>query len=109
MALMDISRTIAQQLIQCPMDIENGKERHSVYPTSACNITMVGFKFREIVSMLAQRLPCDTPPTATPDQLWPYVEAAWTAVPKGYIQSLFGSMPKCFAAVIANNDDYSNY
>ncbi|GFY36526.1 transposable element Tcb1 transposase [Trichonephila clavipes] len=33
-------------------------------------------------SMLAQRLARDTPPAATPDQLWQYVEAAWTAVPQ---------------------------
>ncbi|GFY32927.1 transposable element Tcb1 transposase [Trichonephila clavipes] len=31
-------------------------------------------------SMLAQRLAQVTPPTATPDQLWQYVKAAWTAV-----------------------------
>ncbi|GFW06510.1 hypothetical protein TNCV_2188431 [Trichonephila clavipes] len=40
--------------------------------------------------MLAQRLFQDTPPAATPDQLWQYVEAAWIAVPQGYIQSLSG-------------------
>ena len=59
--------------------------------------------------MLAQRLAWDTPPAATPDQLWQYVEAAWTAIPQGYIQSLFDSMPRRVAAVIANNDGYTNY
>ncbi|GFX10627.1 hypothetical protein TNCV_4620681 [Trichonephila clavipes] len=47
--------------------------------------------------MLAQRLardtpPVATPPVATPNQLWQYVEAAWTAVPQEYIQNLFDSM-----------------
>lgn len=60
-------------------------------------------------SMLAQRLARDTPPAATPDQLWQYVEAAWTAVPQGYIQSLFDSMPRRVAAVIANNGGHTNY
>ncbi|GFY25241.1 transposable element Tcb1 transposase [Trichonephila clavipes] len=58
-------------------------------------------------SMLAQRLARDTPPTASPDQLRQYVEAAWTAVSQGYIQSLSGSMPRLVAAaVIANNGGY---
>ncbi|PRD35296.1 UNVERIFIED_CONTAM: hypothetical protein NCL1_11945 [Trichonephila clavipes] len=59
--------------------------------------------------MFAQRLLRNTPPAATPDQLWQYVEATWTAVPQGYIQSLFDSMPRRVAAVIANNGDYTNY
>ncbi|GFT14962.1 transposable element Tcb1 transposase [Trichonephila clavipes] len=54
-------------------------------------------------SMFAQRLPRDTLSTATPDQLWQYVDAAWTAVLQGYIQSLFDSMPRRMAAVITNN------
>ncbi|GFX06160.1 transposable element Tcb1 transposase [Trichonephila clavipes] len=36
-------------------------------------------------SMLAQRLVRDASSTAAPDQLWQYVEAAWTAVLQGYI------------------------
>ncbi|GFV59251.1 transposable element Tcb1 transposase [Trichonephila clavipes] len=59
-------------------------------------------------SMLAQRLARNTPLAATPDQLWQYVEASWTAVPQGYIQSLFDSMPRCVVAVIANNGRYIN-
>ncbi|GFW56375.1 transposable element Tcb1 transposase [Trichonephila clavipes] len=35
---------------------------------------------RNVWSMLAKRLARGTPPAATPDQLWQYVEAAWTAV-----------------------------
>ncbi|GFV56075.1 uncharacterized protein TNCV_2266611 [Trichonephila clavipes] len=53
--------------------------------------------------MLAQRLARDTLPTATPDQLLQYVEAAWTVVPQRYIQSIFDSMPRSVAAVTANN------
>lgn len=45
-------------------------------------------------SMLAQRFARDAPPAATPNQLWQYVEAACTAVPQGYIQSLFDSIPR---------------
>ncbi|GFW28126.1 hypothetical protein TNCV_2818041 [Trichonephila clavipes] len=65
-------------------------------PVSACNIMMVGFNFGDTMiellpwpdcspnlspienvwSMLAQRLARDTPPAATPDQLWQYMEAA---------------------------------
>ncbi|GFW34433.1 transposable element Tcb1 transposase [Trichonephila clavipes] len=50
-----------------------------------------------------------TPPTATPDQLWQRVEAAWSAVPQEHIQSLFESMPRRVAAVISNNGGYSGY
>ncbi|GFS61723.1 hypothetical protein TNCV_2169501 [Trichonephila clavipes] len=51
----------------------------------------------------------DTPPAATSDQLWQYVEAARTAVPQGYIQSLFDSMPRRVAVVITNNNGCTNY
>ncbi|GFX91792.1 transposable element Tcb1 transposase [Trichonephila clavipes] len=59
-------------------------------------------------SMLAHRLVQYTPP-ATADQLWQYVEAAWTAVPQGYIPKLFDSMLRREAAVIAYNDGHTNY
>ncbi|GFT25928.1 transposable element Tcb1 transposase [Trichonephila clavipes] len=62
-----------------------------------------------IWSMVAQRLTHITPPVATPDQLWQRVEAAWSAVPKEHIQSLFESMPRRVAAVISNNGGYSGY
>ncbi|GFU59232.1 transposable element Tc1 transposase [Trichonephila clavipes] len=60
-------------------------------------------------SMVAQRLTQITPPTATPDQLWQRVEAAWSTAPQEYIQSLFESMPRRVAAVISNNGGYSGY
>ncbi|GFT32655.1 transposable element Tc1 transposase [Trichonephila clavipes] len=60
-------------------------------------------------SMVAQRLTQITPPSATPDQLWLRVEAAWSAVLQEHIQSLFKSMSRCVAAVISNNDGYSGY
>ncbi|GFS60647.1 hypothetical protein TNCV_5073801 [Trichonephila clavipes] len=44
--------------------------------------------------MLAQFLDWDAPSSAKADQLWQCVEAAWTAVPQGYIQSIFDSMPR---------------
>ncbi|GFT29127.1 transposable element Tcb1 transposase [Trichonephila clavipes] len=50
-------------------------------------------------SMVAQRLAQITSPAATPDQLWIRVEAAWSAVPQEYIQSLFESMPRRVAAL----------
>ncbi|GFU52110.1 transposable element Tcb1 transposase [Trichonephila clavipes] len=50
-----------------------------------------------------------TPPSATPDQLWQLLEAAWSAVPQEHIQSLFESMPKRVAVVISNNGGYSGY
>ncbi|GFX64690.1 HTH_38 domain-containing protein [Trichonephila clavipes] len=98
-------------------------------PAFACNIAMVRFEYGDTViellplpacspafsafknawSMLAQRLARNTSSTTTPDQLWQYVEAAWTAVPQGYIQSLFDSMSRCVVAVIANNGGYINY
>ncbi|GFV73440.1 transposable element Tcb1 transposase [Trichonephila clavipes] len=59
--------------------------------------------------MVAQRLTQITPPAATPDQLWQRVEAAWSAVPQEYIQSLFKSMPRRVAAGISNNGGYSGY
>ncbi|GFV90070.1 transposable element Tcb1 transposase [Trichonephila clavipes] len=59
-------------------------------------------------SMLAQRLAGFPPPAATPDQLWQYVEAAWTAVPQKYIQSLLDSMQMRVAAVMANNGGYTS-
>ncbi|GFW06625.1 transposable element Tcb1 transposase [Trichonephila clavipes] len=60
-------------------------------------------------SMVSQRLTQITPPTATPDQLWQRVEAAWSAVPQEHIQSLFEPMPRRVAAVISNNGGYSGY
>ncbi|GFV84274.1 transposable element Tcb1 transposase [Trichonephila clavipes] len=48
-------------------------------------------------SMFVQRLAWDTSPAATPEELWQYVEAAWTAVPEGYIQNLFDSMPSGYS------------
>ncbi|GFW35908.1 transposable element Tcb1 transposase [Trichonephila clavipes] len=51
----------------------------------------------------------DTPPAATPDQLCLYLEAAWTVVPEGYIQSLYDSMPRRVGAVIANNGGYTYF
>ncbi|GFW32942.1 transposable element Tcb1 transposase [Trichonephila clavipes] len=60
-------------------------------------------------SMVALRFTQITPPTATPDQLWQRVEAAWSAVLQEHIQSLFKSMPRRVAAVISNNGGYSGY
>ncbi|GFU88554.1 hypothetical protein TNCV_4442311 [Trichonephila clavipes] len=52
-------------------------------------------------------------PAATSDQLWQYAEAAWTAVSQGYqytvTQSLFDSMLRSVAVVIAHNGVYINY
>ncbi|GFX98018.1 transposable element Tcb1 transposase [Trichonephila clavipes] len=50
-----------------------------------------------------------TTPAATPDQLWQRVEAACSAVPQEYTQSLFESMPRRVAVVISNNGGYSGY
>ncbi|GFW86978.1 transposable element Tcb1 transposase [Trichonephila clavipes] len=60
-------------------------------------------------SMVAQRLTQITPLSATPDQLWQRVEAAWSAVPQEHIQCLFESMPRRVAVVISNNCSYSSY
>ncbi|GFV65311.1 transposable element Tc1 transposase [Trichonephila clavipes] len=60
-------------------------------------------------SMVAERLTQITPSAATPDQLWQYVEAAWSAVPQEHIQSLFESMPRRVAAVSSINGGYSGY
>ncbi|GFV69404.1 transposable element Tcb1 transposase [Trichonephila clavipes] len=60
-------------------------------------------------SMVAQRLTQITPPSATPDQLWQRVEAAWSAVSQERNQSLFESMPRRVAAMISNNGGYSGY
>ncbi|GFS58208.1 transposable element Tc1 transposase [Trichonephila clavipes] len=60
-------------------------------------------------SMVAQQLTQITPPTATQDQLWKHVEAAWSGVPQEHIQSFFESMPRRVAGVISNNSGYSGY
>ncbi|GFY02206.1 transposable element Tcb1 transposase [Trichonephila clavipes] len=60
-------------------------------------------------SLVAQRLTQITPPDTTPDQLWPCVEATWSAVPQEHMQSIFESMPRPVAAVISNNGGYSGY
>ncbi|GFY07846.1 HTH_Tnp_Tc3_2 domain-containing protein [Trichonephila clavipes] len=64
---------------------------------------------RHMWSMVAQRLTQITPPTASPEQLWQRVEAAWSAVPLEHIQSIFESMPRRVATVISNNGGYSGY
>ncbi|GFU86033.1 hypothetical protein TNCV_3070351 [Trichonephila clavipes] len=43
------------------------------------------------------------------NQLWQYVETAWTVIPQGYIQSLFDSMTRRLAADIANNGGYTDH
>ncbi|GFS84651.1 transposable element Tcb1 transposase [Trichonephila clavipes] len=60
-------------------------------------------------SMFAQRLAQNTPSAAIADQFWQYVEAAWTAVPQGHIQSLLDPMPRHVAAVMASNGSCTNY
>ena len=54
-------------------------------------------------SMVAQLLTQITSPAATPDQFWQSADAAWSAVLQEHIPSLFESMPRRVAAVIANN------
>ncbi|GFW21031.1 transposable element Tcb1 transposase [Trichonephila clavipes] len=51
----------------------------------------------------------DTPPAATPDPLWQYVEVPWTVVHQRHIQRLFDSMLRCLAAVTADKGGYANY
>ncbi|GFT94362.1 hypothetical protein TNCV_2391481 [Trichonephila clavipes] len=51
----------------------------------------------------------DTPPAATSNQLCQYGEAAWSAVPQGYIQSLFHLLPRRVAEAMAYNGSYTNY
>ncbi|GFU68534.1 transposable element Tcb1 transposase [Trichonephila clavipes] len=72
-------------------------------PCPACYLNLSPVK--NVWSILAQRLARDTPPTATPDQLWLNVEASCTTVP----QSLFDSIQRRVVVVIANNGDYINY
>ncbi|GFW97803.1 uncharacterized protein TNCV_1425661 [Trichonephila clavipes] len=62
-----------------------------------------------VSSMLAQRLARDKPSAASQNQLWKYVEPAWTSVPQEYFQSSFDSMLTRVTAVIANNCGYTNY
>ncbi|GFV38397.1 transposable element Tcb1 transposase [Trichonephila clavipes] len=59
--------------------------------------------------MLAQLLFRDTPFAAPPDQLWQNAEVAWIAIPQAYIQSVFDSISRRVAVVIANNDSYTKY
>ncbi|GFX35419.1 uncharacterized protein TNCV_102261 [Trichonephila clavipes] len=60
---------------------------------SACLVSR-SITNRKRVVHVAQQLARDSLPAATPDLLWQYVEAAWTAVPQGYIQNLFDSLPR---------------
>ncbi|GFX06025.1 HTH_Tnp_Tc3_2 domain-containing protein [Trichonephila clavipes] len=53
---------------------------------------------KRVWPMNAQRLVQDTPLATSQDQLSQYAEAAWIAVPQGYIQSKFDYMPMCMAA-----------
>ncbi|GFV68751.1 transposable element Tcb1 transposase [Trichonephila clavipes] len=62
-----------------------------------------------MLSMVAQRLTQITTSAATSDQLWQRVEAAWSAVPQEYIESLLESLPRRVTAVISNNGGYSGY
>ncbi|GFV06039.1 hypothetical protein TNCV_3143301 [Trichonephila clavipes] len=88
---------------------------------SVCNTTMFGFDFGDTMergcrtaalcttTLVLHRGIMITPPAAAPDQLWLRVEAAWSAVPQEYIQSLFESMPRRLAAVTSNNGGYLGY
>ncbi|GFS81263.1 transposable element Tcb1 transposase [Trichonephila clavipes] len=76
-------------------------------PCHACSPDLSPIE--NVWSIIAQRLAQDSPPATTQDQIWQYGVAPWTAVPQGYIQSLFNSMPERGASVTANNSDYTNY
>ncbi|GFW89255.1 transposable element Tcb1 transposase [Trichonephila clavipes] len=62
-----------------------------------------------VCSTLSQQLARDTPSVSTPDLPCQVVEAAWTSIPKTYIQDLFESVLWRVVAVIENNGGYSNY
>ncbi|GFW41254.1 transposable element Tc1 transposase [Trichonephila clavipes] len=49
----------------------------------ACSSDLLTFE--NVWPMLEQQMVRDTSPVATPYQLWQYLEAAWTTVPKEYI------------------------
>ncbi|GFV90432.1 uncharacterized protein TNCV_50071 [Trichonephila clavipes] len=88
-------------------NLTRGLKQIELLPCPTCSSNMSPIE--NVLSLLAQRLVWEAPPASTPDKLWQYVEASWTALPQGYIQSFFGSMPRRVAAVIANNGDYTNY
>ncbi|GFW06612.1 hypothetical protein TNCV_2189451 [Trichonephila clavipes] len=86
--------------------------RHAMFKSSSSPIRLncfFGLLVLPDLSPIENVWSRDTPPAATPDQLWQYVEAEWITVSQGYIQSLFGSMPKRVVAVIVNNDGYTKY
>ncbi|GFY33176.1 transposable element Tcb1 transposase [Trichonephila clavipes] len=88
---------------------KNSSSPHEIeiFPWPACSPDISPID--NVWSTLPQRLSRDTPHAATPDQLWQYVEAAWTAVAQGYIQSFFVSMLSHVAAVIAKDGGYTYY
>ncbi|MBJ5505484.1 hypothetical protein JGG47_23220 [Salmonella enterica subsp. enterica serovar Derby] len=60
-------------------------------------------------SLIGNRVVRQVPPAAAPDELWHRVEAAWTDIPQAQIRSLFLSMPRRVAAVIASHGGHTNY
>ncbi|GFS82618.1 transposable element Tcb1 transposase [Trichonephila clavipes] len=93
------ARTIRHHLHQSRMIIE-------LLSWSACSPDISPIE--NVWSILAHRLSRDAPSAATLDLFWQYVEAACIAVPQGYNQSLFDSIPRHVAAVIANNNRCTN-
>ncbi|GFW25157.1 transposable element Tcb1 transposase [Trichonephila clavipes] len=97
---------IFQQDIELPHVAHNIKQfffthQFELFLWPACSPDLSPIE--NVRSIFSQRLAWDAPPTATADQLWQYVQVAWTAVPQAYIQSLLYSMTsdgsKCESAI----------
>ncbi|GFY21256.1 transposable element Tcb1 transposase [Trichonephila clavipes] len=100
--LVIFQQSNAQSLVEC--NVQEFFFTHHIellaWLTCSPNLSLI----ENVWSMLAQRLVRDTP-----DQLWKYVEATFTAVLQEHIQNHFDCMPKCVGAIIANNGGYTNY
>ncbi|GFU93773.1 transposable element Tcb2 transposase [Trichonephila clavipes] len=55
----------------------------------------------QVWTLAGRRLARDPRPAASKDERWLRIQAIWTSVPQADIQTLFDSMPRCIAALIA--------
>ncbi|KFM67459.1 Transposable element Tcb2 transposase, partial [Stegodyphus mimosarum] len=76
-------------------------------PWPACSPDMSPIE--HVWDVIGRRLARDPRPVASADELWVRVQTIWNALPQSDIQTLFDSMPRRVAALIAARGGHTKY